>query len=88
MSTTDNEPKIPTVVMTVAEAAGFLRVSSSLVRRLIREHRIPFVQIDGRYLFYRPVVEEWLRAKTIIPDGQSTAEVAGKIADGIFNQRR
>jgi excisionase family DNA binding protein len=76
------------VVFTVSDTAKFLRVSESLVRRLIRERRIPFLQIDGRYLFYRPAVEEWLRAKTIIPDGQSTVETAGRIADDIMHQRR
>jgi excisionase family DNA binding protein len=75
-------------VLTVAEAAVYLRVSESLVRRLIRERRIPFLKIDGRYLFYKPVVEEWLRSSTITPDGQSTAETARGIADDIMNGRR
>jgi excisionase family DNA binding protein len=82
MSTTDH------IVLTVPDAAEFLRVSESLVRRLIRERRIPFVQIDGRYLFYKPVVEEWLRSMTTIPDGQSAGEAAGRIADDIMNKRR
>jgi hypothetical protein len=46
------------------------------------------VQIDGRYLFYRPVVEDWLRSMTTMPDGQSAGEAAGRIADDIMNKRR
>ncbi len=71
--------------MTVADTAAFLRVSESLVRRLIREKRIPFFQIDGRYLFYRPALEEWVQSKTVRPDGDSTAETAARTADGVWN---
>jgi excisionase family DNA binding protein len=61
-------------VLTVADAALFLRISESIVRRLIRERRIPYFKIDGRYLFYRPGLEEWITQISIIPEGRSAAE--------------
>lgn len=60
-------------MLNVAEAALFLRISESIVRRLIRERRIPFFRIDGRYLFYRPGLEEWITQISIIPEGRSSA---------------
>jgi excisionase family DNA binding protein len=74
--------------MTVADAAVFLRVSESIVRRLIKERRIPFFQIEGRYLFYRPVLEQWMTEISVKPDGQSGKEQATVTADNIWEQRR
>ena len=54
-------------VLTVVDAALFLRISESVVRRLIREKRIPYFRIDGRYLFYRPLVEKWMIEISITP---------------------
>jgi len=56
-------------VLTVVDAALFLHVSESVVRRLIRERRIPFFRIDGRYLFYRPLLEKWMIEISITPGG-------------------
>jgi excisionase family DNA binding protein len=75
------------VVLTVVEAARFLKVSESVVRRLIRERRIPFFKIEGRYLFYRPVLEEWMRSLTIVPDGASLGVRAQAIAEEITHKR-
>lgn len=75
-------------VLTVAEAAASLRVSESIVRRLIKERRIPFFQIEGRYLFYRPVLERWMTEISVKPDGHSSKEQAVGIADTIWEQRR
>lgn len=47
------------IVQNVVEIADYLRVSESTIRRLIRERRIPFFQIEGRYLFYVPSVNDW-----------------------------
>ena len=74
------------VVLTVVEAARFLRVSESIVRRLIRERRIPYFRIEGRYLFYRPVLEEWMRSLTITPEGASLGARAQAIADNFTHR--
>jgi excisionase family DNA binding protein len=73
-------------VLTVAEAAVFLRISESIVRRLIRERRIPYFRIEGRYLFYRPVLEEWVRSLTITTDGASLGAQALAIAEEITHR--
>jgi excisionase family DNA binding protein len=75
-------------VLTVADAALFLRISESVVRRLIRERRIPYFRIDGRYLFYRPVLEDWMRSISVVPDGQSQSQQAEVIAEETINKRR
>jgi excisionase family DNA binding protein len=71
-------------VLTVVDAALFLRVSESVVRRLIRERRIPFFRIEGRYLFYVPCVEEWMRTITVSPDGQAGTQAAQVIATHLW----
>jgi excisionase family DNA binding protein len=52
-------------VMNVKETARFLRVSESMVRRLIREKKVSFFNIGGRYLFSLPTLEEWIRSQII-----------------------
>lgn len=74
-------------VLTVAEAALFLRISESVVRRLIRERRIPYFRIDGRYLFYRPGLEEWITQISIIPEGRSAAEKGIDKAAKLWEQK-
>lgn len=62
-------------VLDVRDVAMFLKISESIVRRLIKERRIPFFQIEGRYLFYRPAVEEWIRHSIIGPTNSSQQPV-------------
>jgi excisionase family DNA binding protein len=40
-------------IMNVSEAAKYLRVSESIIRRLVKQTRIPYFKIEGRYLFYK-----------------------------------
>jgi excisionase family DNA binding protein len=75
------------IILNVADAAEFLRVSESIVRRLIRERRIPFFQIDGRYLFYRPAVEEWITQILVKPDGRSLRDEAKDVAAEIWQRK-
>jgi excisionase family DNA binding protein len=81
-----DKPEPRETVLTVADAARFLRISESVVRRLIRERRIPHFKIEGRYLFYRPVLEEWMRSLTIVPGGASLGVQAQAIADNITHR--
>ena len=54
-------------ILNVRDAAKFLRVSESIIRRLVREQRIPFFKIEGRYLFSRAVIENWVNELSITP---------------------
>ena len=73
------------VVLTVSEAAEFLRVSESIIRRLIKERRIPYFQIEGRYLLYRPVLESWIRGLTTPVNG-TQKETPGIVANEIWEK--
>ena len=75
-------------MLTVPEAALFLRISESIVRRLIRERRIPYFKIEGRYLFYRALLEEWMRSISVTPDGQSSRERTEEAVDNITKNGR
>ena len=54
-------------ILNVRDTAKFLRVSESIIRRLVREQRIPFFKIEGRYLFSRAVIENWVKELSITP---------------------
>jgi excisionase family DNA binding protein len=75
-------------VLNVAEVAQYLGLSESLIRRLIREKKIPFQKVESRYLFFLPAIKEWLASITIKPgdlDGDSEEEKAKQIALEIWN---
>jgi excisionase family DNA binding protein len=73
-------------VMTVAETAEFLRVSESIIRRLIRKNKIPYFKIEGRYLLFRPALDEWIhrRIVAVVPEDNenTTSELANELWQG------
>lgn len=75
-------------VLTVTEAAEFLRVSQSIIRRLIREKRIPYFQIEGRYLFHLPALEAWISQKIVTAEGVPSSEKAHETANSIWNRQK
>jgi len=74
-------------ILNVVEASEFLRVSQSIVRRLIKERRIPFFQIEGRYLFYKLKLEEWVNTLTIIPSCPERNLQSHDLADAIWERK-
>ena len=75
-------------VLTVTEAAEFLRVSQSIIRRLIREKRIPYFQIEGRYLFHLPSLEAWISEKIVTAEGEAASVKAKETADSVWNRTK
>jgi excisionase family DNA binding protein len=75
-------------VLSVPEAAKFLRVSESIIRRLIREHRIPYFQIEGRYLLYRPALEKWIEGNIVCADGTPAKQIADEFAKDIWKRTK
>ena len=71
-------------ILDVRSAAGFLGVSESIIRRLIKERRIPFFQIEGRYLFYRPALEQWIEGAIVHPVSTTSADLAADAANDIW----
>jgi excisionase family DNA binding protein len=76
MSNKDNsQGALQREVMSVKEVAAYLGLSESMIRKLIREHKIPFNKVEGRYLFFLPVIQDWLQKNTIQPaDGVIASE--------------
>ena len=75
-------------ILDVRKAAEFLGVSESIVRRLIRERRIPFFQIEKRYLFYRPVLECWIEDQIVHPVNTSADSLAADAANDVWKRSR
>lgn len=48
-------------VLTLTEAAAYLRVSESAVHRLAEQGALPGQRIDGEWRFLKRVVNDWLR---------------------------
>lgn len=76
----------PRTVMSVRATASFLGVSESIIRRLVRERRIPFQKIEGRYVFYRPRLERWLLDSTVEPDLVQSSSNPSQTAETIWRK--
>jgi excisionase family DNA binding protein len=83
----DKEAECWDRVLDVREVSRFLKISESIVRRLIKERRIPFFQVESRYLFYRPAVEAWIRHRMVEPI-RSSPKVTEELATAIWNKGR
>lgn len=47
-------------VLTLREAAAYLRVSAAALEQMANEQQIPAFMIDGKWRFSRAAVDEWL----------------------------
>jgi len=57
-------------VLTLREAASFLRVSERSLYDLARTRRVPSAQLGGKWLFPRAQLERWLAAQADGPDAE------------------
>jgi excisionase family DNA binding protein len=55
-------------VLTLKEAAGYLRLSERSLYQLARTRRLPAAQLGGKWLFPRVLLERWLAAQADGPD--------------------
>ncbi len=51
-------------VLTLKEAAAYLRTSSKALERLIEDGGIPALEIDGKYTFPKTNLDDWIAMKT------------------------
>jgi excisionase family DNA binding protein len=58
-------------VLTLAEAAAYLRTSPDEVLRLVREQGLPGRQVGEDYRFLKAAVQDWLRAPASAVDKQA-----------------
>lgn len=72
---------------TVKEAAKYLRISESIVRRSVKENRIPYHRIYGKILFSRAALEKHIGDITIAPITDNK-EKATLIAMKLLNKIR
>src|SRR5689334_18238018 len=56
-----NGRKTPGEVLTLAEAAAYLRVTAADVLRLAREQGLPGRQVGTDWRFLKPALQDWLR---------------------------
>ena len=76
-------------VLTLEEAAVFLRVSPEAVMRLVVQQGLPGRQIEGQWRFLRAALADWLRDKSgkavllsqagALADDESLAELRAAI---------
>ena len=51
-------------ILTLREAAAYLRVSPSTLQKLVEQDEIPGVEIDGKWRFPKLNLDDWLLART------------------------
>jgi len=56
-------------VLSKKEACKYLKISMATLDRLIKEKKIPFSKINGRVLFLKEDLINWLKSKRVVnPD--------------------
>ena len=54
-------------MMTVNEAAGYLRVSNKALYAWAGQKRIPFIKVGSAVRFSPAMLDKWLKARTVVP---------------------
>ena len=59
-------PKIPgsvdcADVLTLAEAAAYLRISELATLQAVRDQGLPARQFDNEWRFFKPAIQDWMR---------------------------
>lgn len=62
-------------VMTLREAASYLRISSQKLERMAGDHEVPGFLIDGRWRFPKVALDEWLSVQSA-PFGEENSNAA------------
>jgi len=67
VTTTNTSPVhvTPSVLMTLEEVAGYLRLHTSTIYRLARAGVIPGVKIGGQWRFNQERVDKWLAQQEV-----------------------
>lgn len=62
-----NTPEVFAEILSVSDAARFLKVSQSTVRNYVRRNLIPYHRAfkGARVIFSKTVLEEWVRETSI-----------------------
>lgn len=57
----------PPEVMTAEEAATYLQMSRSSIYKMVQNREIPYAKLGASLRFYKPILDQWLRARTLHP---------------------
>lgn len=68
------------------QAACYLNLSESYIRKAVAANRIPYVRIGSRTLFRKSDLDEWI-ASQLVPTESQNRESASRIAATIRLQR-
>lgn len=52
-------------VMTLREAAAYLRMTVGTLEKMAQDHDVPAFVIDGRWRFPKPALDEWLAIRAL-----------------------
>ncbi|HEY3876471.1 MAG TPA: helix-turn-helix domain-containing protein [Candidatus Kapabacteria bacterium] len=83
---------MPTVFPEIAllnaeQAAQYLNLSESFIRKAVGRNGIPFVRIGTRTLFRRSDLDTWV-ASHIVPTADAVSDQASHIAATLHSRRR
>jgi excisionase family DNA binding protein len=74
---------LPDEVMSLAEAAAFLRVAQASVKQLAATGKLPGRQIGKEWRFLKSAIERWLATSPYL--GPSDAQVGALASDPTFD---
>ena len=77
------EPAVPDV-LTLSEAAAYLRVTEDQVLRLVRYQDLPARLLDTEWRFLKLAIQDWLRGKPPRGSREAVLSVAGAWKDDPF----
>ncbi len=55
-------------VLTLREAAAYLRIPGKTLEQMAASNQVPAFQIDGRWRFAKPAVDEWMSLQTSVTE--------------------
>lgn len=73
-------------VMTVEEAAGYLRLATATLYQKVSERSIPFTKIRNVLRFRKSDLDEWLQQNTVYPDQSTFEEFARWYSRHVFKE--
>jgi excisionase family DNA binding protein len=71
-------------VLTLAEAAAYLRVSEANVLQIIHEQHLPGRRIGQEWRFLKPAIQDWLRTPPATARKEAFLAMAGKFEEDPF----
>jgi excisionase family DNA binding protein len=76
-------PSLPTTpvladeVLTLAEAAAYLRVAEADLLQLVNQREVPARQIGGQWRILKPALQDWLRTPMLPSSKEALRSVIG-----------